>query len=170
MPSSFFNCALQFSFALEELAMFLNAISEYYERQLNTDLVYGLSAIPVLCSCGFPLCWRIQLCFSYAISDHHKKTKDQPVLQSFNNSCLIFFKLWFFFEWRDMAIYIGCCKWSSHRKTKYWSGLWPFNNSCLIFIAADVDFALEPDASLTEWDLGAIDKVVGSNKEGEASL
>jgi hypothetical protein len=37
----------------------------------------------------------------------------------------------------------------------------------LVFIADDV-FALEPDAGLAERDLGAIDQVVGSNKEGEA--
>jgi hypothetical protein len=37
----------------------------------------------------------------------------------------------------------------------------------LIFVA-DVDFALEPDAGLAERNLGAIDQVVGSNKEGEA--
>lgn len=66
--------------------------------------------------------------------------------------------------------YIECCKWSSHGKTKsrYWPGSRPFNNSCLIFLADEVDFALEPDAGLAEWDLGAIDQVVGSDKQGEA--
>ena len=70
---------------------------------------------------------------------------------------------------RYIYIYIGCCKWLLHGKTKYWPSLrlGPFNNSCLIFIADDV-FALEPDAGLAERDLGAIDQVVGSDKESEA--
>ena len=46
-------------------------------------------------------------------------------------------------------------------------GLRLFNNSFLIFEPDEIAFALEPDAGL---DLGAIDFVVGEEKNIEASL
>ena len=45
-----------------------------------------------------------------------------------------------------------------------------FNNSSFAFVTDDVNFALKPDAGLAEWDLGAIELVVGSKQEGKAGF
>jgi hypothetical protein len=93
-----------------------------------------------------------------------RRTKYWPGLQCFNNSCLIF--LWFSFALGDTAMVLDAI---SNRHTGRQStrpGLRPFNNSCLVFAAdvLDVNFSLELDAGLAEWDFGAIDLVMGNNK------
>lgn len=111
----------------------------------------------------YPSCWGLQICGCNKWLSS-RRTKYWPRLQPFKISCLIF--LWFSFMPWDTAAFLDAISDHHTGRQSTRPDSWPFNNSCLVFTVdvLDVDFALERDTGLAEWDFRAIYLVMGKNK------